>query len=664
MERISRLIEIAKKVTSDEATAQKYADHLSELIDAIDPERIGADYANALEVENYALACDLLVAYYRAKPRNTISELSAIGSYDIAMADKTVEGYVTVCEVEWKFENGNFDYFFNPTEIEGPVNHEWLWQLGRHYFWPNLAYAYVGTGDEKYALAFEKQLLRWIEQSYVPEKWNAPRSTWRTIECGIRLLGSWQVAFDGFIRSTKICGISMLLMIASMLRQTRHLVAHPTKRNWIMMEMNGVYTFSSIFDELKCAKENRTIATEHLLRELSEQILPDGMHNELSPDYQCVVLNCSANFYSIAQAFGREKEVPKEFSDLIIANANAAIKLSTPALIQPLTNDCHYIYTSAFTRRVAKLFGDRPEWTFISTERASGHMPEGENASAFMNYAGFAVMRNDWSADSAYLCFDVGPLGAGHWHQDKLNIILYKGDEELIFDDGGGNYEKSELRQYAISGYDHNTILVDSMAQNRTVPNQVSEPIDAGWISNSTFDYAAGVYDDTFGIEMLSPAIHKREVRFCKPDFFCVTDTLTSRDGKAHDYELLFHLDTTKVRFLDEYKNGVISDCGKKYDIVIIPLDPDGIDVSVKAVSGQTEPYFRGWYRGNRERDVHKATTLSREVKDVKDHRFTTLLFPIERGGKLPTIEKINGGKLKIHFNSKEYELDINKLYE
>ena len=97
-------------------------------------------------------------------------------------------------------------------------------------------------------------------------------------------------------------------------------------------------------------------------------------------------------------------------------------------------------------------------------------------------------MRTDWTPDATYLAFDVGPLGMGHWHQDKLSFVLWKGNECLVFDDGGGQYEDSRRRRYGLSGYDHNTLLVDGLAQNRLNPRRVTAPIDAGWRSTCGAD--------------------------------------------------------------------------------------------------------------------------------------------------------------------------------
>ena len=658
----NKIIEVVAETTADEEVAKKFAEHLEELFETIVPSRIGKEYEEAIMAEEYEKAVHICATYYRNKPECNLEELSGKGSYQLQEADKAIAGIMREVNVEWEFQGGDIDFLFNPTEIQGPVNHEWLWQFNRHYYWRNMGRTYTATGEKKYAVAFERQLLKWIAQTNIPEKWNGPGSAWRTIECGLRLLGSWQVAFQAFRKSEDVSDVTLLLMIASMHRQSLHLIAHPTGANWLMMEANGIYTFSSLFPEFSDAEKNRAIAAQWILKEVKLQILPDGMQNELSPDYHSVVFNCAANFYSLAVALGTTEEIPGELITLLEKAANATIALSTPGFTQPRTNDCFTMYTKNIVGRAEKLIGKKPEYTFVSTGRKEGQPPVGETASRFLPYAGFAVMRSDWSADAAYLCFDVGPLGKAHMHQDKLNINLYKGNEELIYDDGGGQYEISSMRDYAISGYAHNTVLVDGMAQNREEPKQVLEPIDAGWISNKQFDYAVAVYDDTYGKEFERPAVHKREVRFCKPSFFCVSDQLSSADDKLHTYEVLFHLDTTRMSMIKEHKNALISEFGREYEVALIPLDEEVSVPELKMVSGRVEPSPCGWYNGRNDQNLHEAITVSREVKNVKNYRFTTLLLPLKIGQELPQIKKREDQKWEIVFDATTYELDLKQL--
>jgi hypothetical protein len=242
-----------------------------------------------------------------------------------------------------------------------------------------------------------------------------------------------------------------------------------------------------------------------------------------------------------------------------------------------------------------------------------------------------------------------------HTHQDKLNLILFRGDEELIYDDGGGQYELSPARDYARSGFGHNTVLVDGMAQNRKAPLVAEQPVDADWITNDIFDYASATYDDTFGEAMEKPATHKREVRFCKPDLFVISDTLTSVDGNKHDYEVLFHLDTTRVSKIPQYQNAILSDFGRKYELALIPLDEENAPVELKTVSAVTEPQMQGWYNGRNDADLHKAITVSRRVCGVAKFQFHTLLIPIRSGDPLPLVEQKEDGSLRVLLNDREH---------
>lgn len=661
MDRKKQLYDIASTLASDGDAAFKYAEHLEELFDNILSEKIGDGFCSAIQNNDYAAAVKVLAGYYREKPDFPLPELSGKGTYNEEEAENCVKGIARVVNIDWEFPEGEVDFLFDPTLIKGPQNYEWLWQFNRHIQWAVMARTYTATGDEKYAIAFQKQLLKWIAQTFLPEPWNAIGSTWRTLECGIRLGRTWPKVFDGFKKSAAVSDTALLLMIASMHRQVVHIIAHPTDANWIMMEQDGAYVFTSLFPEFTDAEANRKIAAERLISEVEAQILPDGMQYELSPDYQGCVVESAARFYSLALCLGYAEGIPDKFVKLLKSAIDAMILLSTPALTQPRTNDTYTIKTSVFAGYGERLIGKNPEYRFVNSNRAEGQPPAGKTASVYLPYGGFAVMRSDFGADAAYLCFDVGPLGMAHFHQDMLNINIFKGSQELIYDDGGGQYDVSEERLYAMSAYGHNTVLVDGLPQNREYPRRYSEPFDAGWITNADFDYAAATYDGVFGNNEAKPATHKREVRFCKPDFFCVSDTLTSVDGNIHDYEALLHLDTTKVKRLDEYKNGVISCFGKEYEVVIIPLDEDS-EVELCTVSAAKEPLIQGWYNGRNEAYLHPAITVSRRIRGVKNFRFNTLFIPVKSGEAVPTVRKSNDGKVSVSVKGKEYTFELNNL--
>ncbi len=650
-------------MTGSILSAEKRDYHLSLFFSAADPKTFGEEYEKALAAGDRGAAVRLAASHFRNREVPNIPGFSA-GRYDRAGADRGVKGMMREVNIDHAFPDGKIDFLYNPTLETPPVNHEWLWQLNRFNWWDQMSRAYADTKDETYARAFEAQLLGWIEQTDPhPTAYNGAGSAWRTIEAGLRLMGSWETAFNLFRSSPSVADESLILMAASMYRQALHLKAHPTGGNWLLMETNGVYTFASLFPEFSDAEALRLWACETIVRELDGQILPDGFQRELSPDYQLVSFNCAAGVWQIANACGRTAELPASYPAHLKNMALCYAATSTPALIQPRTNDCYTMFTTRVTGVAESIFPDVKEFSYLNSRRTRGAAPEGKTASRFLPWAGFAVMRTDWSADASYLCFDVGPLGAGHMHQDKLNIILWKGDQELLFDDGGGQYEHSPARIYGTSAYDHNTVTVDGLPQMRTSPTVVSAPIDAGWITNDGFDYAAADYTDGFGQDGNCIAVHRREVRFCKPDFFVVRDTLSTANGEPHEYAVRFHMDTLNVSPCDAVPGAYYADYGKEWDLLLVPVTDAGESpLTVRTASGQTDPCYLGWYIGRNAERNHPATTLLWEAAAAKERRFTTLLFPIRKGGALPRIEKNADGTLTVTFGGKDFCLDLKKL--
>ena len=576
-------------------------------------------------------------AHFRSRPAKCEVD-SGVFARDAARdhdaVDRIVNGEIEVVGVVWSFPSNRVDWLFDASGKKGPYNPEWTWQLNRMSFWTALARAYVRTGDEKYARAFAQQFSDWQKQTggIPPERdYNVRGSPWRTIEEGIRLMGSWSVAFEAFRKSPAFTDDLLLAFVNSAHAQARHLIAHRTRGNWLLMEMTGAYFFALDFPEFEDSELIRREALRVFSQAIKEQVLPDGLHYELSPNYHQVFHSSLTRLFLRAKAFGLEHEIPKDFLDTLRLGTEGPLALVTPAFTQPNFNDTFTDPKASSLSAAAKLFPDRRDFLWLVTNGREGEPPKGETASRYLPYSGFAAMRTDWSPDAAYLAFDVGPLGMGHWHQDKLSFVLWKGNECLVFDDGGGQYEASRRRSYGLSGYDHNTMLVDGLAQNRTGPKISSAPIDAGWRSTCDEDFAFGIYDQEFGPKRLKLATQRREITFDKKrDVFTICDMAESADGKEHDYTLLFQLDTTNVvvsadgrRVRAEYG------AGKKYALEM-EFSGDGGE-RAEAVTGRLKPSMAGWFVGREYLVpmVRPATTVFVKAPRARTHRFKTVLRPL-----------------------------------
>ena len=664
-------------VVSAEVCAAKRNELLQLLFSEIDGKQIGTDYLAASRKKDEASMIRAIADYFRNRPesvylRNKIKSRK----YSAETAERALRNDFTVINIPWRFESG-INWIFNPTWTNTPVNNEWLWQFGRMSFWHDMQCCYMEKCDERFAEAFEKQAVSWIMQADKNTAVSGPQShnTWRTIEAGIRLLYSWTAAFEVFRKSPAVSDETLCLMLGSMFEQAEFLRHNHRKRsNWLLMEMSGVYTFASEYPEFRKSQQFRLYAVRLFGKSFCGQMLPDGMHDELSPDYQLVSLATAKNFVDQAQLSKRMDELPEKLMHDFEAGYEAYAALMTPRLTAPRTNDCYTTHLPNIFKNALENFPQNELFKWIASNRKEGKAPaDAPGASRFLPYAGFIAMRSSWDDDALYCCFDVGPIGNGHQHWDKLNINIYKGKDELIFDDGGGQYEKSVFRWYGRSAADHNTVLVDGMGQMRYQPRRVTRPIDAKFVSNEMFDYAKCSYTDTFGlnkfdgtddeknIPLFKPATHIREVRFCKPEFFCVVDTLKSADGKLHDYELRFQLDTLKTRKVRKYPGAVLSDYdGYEYDILIMPLYPEKIETST--ASGKRKPLMAGWFIGRNDLTRHKATTVMMTAKQQKNFAFATLLIPVRKNSELPEIKALGKKCFSVTVNGKTFEVDLSAL--
>lgn len=655
----------------------KRSEMLKLLFAEIDGKSIGDAYLNAVHQKDENAMIREIAGYYRNRPDSRYLQAKIKSrNFSVETADRASRNDFTVINIPWQFNDG-VNWIFNPTWENKPVNNEWLWQFGRMAFWHDISSCYQNSGDERYAKAFEQQVASWIFQADKKQALAGPGShnTWRTIDAGIRLLYAWPAAFEVFRKSACFSDETLCLMLASMYEQAEFLRCNHKKRtNWLLMEMSGVYTFASEFPEFKKSQSWRAYAVKVFGKAFCGQMLPDGMHDELSPDYLLVSLSTAKNFVDQAQISGRMNELPEKLMKHFEAGFESYIALATPGLTAPRTNDCYTTHLPEIFKNASENFPENQQFQWVASERKAGKAPSDvPTASRCLPYAGFIAMRSGWDKDSLYCCFDVGPIGMGHQHWDKLNINICKGCEELICDDGGGQYEFSPFRWYGRSAADHNTVLVDGMGQMRYLPKRVSKPIDAKFISNEKFDYARCRYTESFGlnkfdgtddeknIPLFKPAVHTREVRFCKPEFFCVVDHLKSADGKLHDYELRFQLNTIKTRKVRQFPGAVISDYdGYEYDILIVPLFPEKLKVST--ASGRRKPLMAGWFIGRNDLTRHKATTVMMTAEQQKNFTFATLLIPVRKNGALPEIRALGQKRFSVTVNGTSFEIDLAAL--
>jgi hypothetical protein len=634
----------------------------NDLFHALDLDFPGLEKVKAsIAAADFDAAIRELAAYYRtrtvpvwrARPGYAPNPEFQTGAADAVVDGRLVGGLV---DVEHSFAAGDVDWFFNPTkDVPGrPFNPEWQWQLNRMAFWQDLADAYRATGDEKYARAFTAQMLDWVADCPVPDvrdRGSSEPSAWRTIEAGIRMGGVWPDTFSTFLPSPSFSDGALVTMLGSFLDHARYLRKFPSAANWLTMEMSGLYTVGALFPEFKEASDWRNFAASTLAAEVEVQFLPDGGHVELTPGYHLVALDNMLAIIDTARTTGFESELPTGYLTAMERAYSYLLALHTPDANLPRPNDSWPVPARDIFTKAVRFFPDRPDFLWAMTAGQEGIEPP--FTSTFLDWSGYAVMRSGWGPMENYLMFDVGPLGFGHVHQDKLNVVLWAWGREILFDSGGGSYERgSKFREWSISTASHNCVLVDGLNQNvpwasdpqkrYKDPSLVSQtPIDAGWVSTPVIDYAQGTYDQGFGPARMKIARHERRVLFLKPDIFVVADELVPNDDFEHTYEARWHLLTTRTQ-TDPATDAVVTADAGLANLAIIPLKREGL--SVKTASAQEEPEILGWnHRKDMTPQLLPATTVIHLRKGEGKQQFLTLLLPLRPGENNPVSSVIAG---------------------
>ena len=488
------------------------------------------------------------------------------------------------------------DWHFDLTAEPGgkyAANNEWTWQLNRHAEWLALSRAYGDTGDEKYAREFVAQMTAWVASCPMPDDAaNGPRSAWRTIETGIRAAQVWPELWYRFVPSPSMTDDALIAFLKAYIDHARHLMSFHTTGNWLAMEGNGLFYVGVLFPEFKDAAAWRDTAAGWIYNEMNNQVYPDGVQIELSSGYHHVSLNNFLSVYKIAHL--NNVSLPPDFLKRLEKMYDFDVYGAMPDRgghrSLPGVQDGSYYDVRRALEEAAPLFPDRKDFLWYATGGKQG-APPAETSHAFP-YAGYYVMRSGWDPEARWLWFDGGPFGYGHQHEDKLEIIVTAYGKRFLVDPGNYTYERSKWRSYFIDSPSHNVVLVDGEPQRRRGQRReayvVKEPLPHAWESRPDYDFVEAAYDEDFGGDVKRTVSHRRAVLFLKPDLWIMCDTLTSKDGKEHTYDALFHFDG-KVQ-ADGLRLRTHDDGEPNLTILARPA----AGMTLKVVEGQQDP-VQGW---------------------------------------------------------------------
>jgi len=545
-------------------------------------------------------------------------------------AELAMKHIMTACKIPHDFGGGSVDWFSNPTYNGYP---EWTWQLSRHAELLTLARAYRIFGDERYAVECCALFDSWVKQAtrFSVDGNKSEALCWRSIECGIRMSVVWPEMIHSVIQS-EACSDDMITDFFKSIYEHAVLLRnfHKNRGNWLIMEMSGLLHIATLYPFFAEREEWFAYAESKLKEELQKQVYPDGFQFELSTGYQQILVTHYSRVIKLLRGYG--KSVPEEFGGTLKKILDIYVKLMRPNGCLPDLNDGTLVSARSRILPYIDLLLDDPTMMWVASDGKVGAPPA--DTSFVLPNSGIAVFRTGWGREDTWLCFDGGPFGVAHQHEDKLNLLMHASGKYILTEGNNYAYDSSEMRKYVLSTRAHNTVLVDGMEQNRRKSRNWSDEMicqHSGLQAklSDTVDACRASYEDGYGEDQDKTVRHERSVYFVKklnglPPFALVVDRLTAASG-IHLYEIQYHLDAEKVTAegLNVTADGL--------QIIAPKQDECGAALSID--HGVKEPKWNGWTADSVVQGDFRPIYIVKYVLSGNNLRFVTLLLPID-GGK------------------------------
>ena len=356
-----------------------------------------------------------------------------------------------------------------------------------------------------------------------------------------------------------------LVDLAKMIHaHAEHLLSYRGHNNWYISESTAILTAAAMVPAFRRAKFWMATAAARLQRELFRQVRPDGTQFELSPGYHMM---CADLFYlAWFRAGARGFRFPAAYEKRLWAMFDYLARITRPDGTHPVPNDAGCAMVKGNERLL--LCGrarKRKDWIWAGSGGAEGSPPAA--GSVHFADAGHAVMRSGWTSDDRWAFLDMGQFGAGHQHEDKLQVELFAHGTAFLIDPGISSYQTDPVVHYFRLSEAHNTVLVDGLGQWRTRSRDFAKYKSSSrgqnlWATGRGLDIAQGRYDEVYGesatralrsamasgqvVKTLEGIVHTRALVFVRPDYWLILDSV---DGAgSHEASALWHFTPMHVR--------------------------------------------------------------------------------------------------------------------
>ncbi|MHA7965461.1 heparinase II/III family protein [Paenibacillus sp. CAU 1782] len=462
-------------------------------------------------------------------------------------------------EIVWK--NMNIDLGTPINWLHNPTgDKEFTWGINRFKHLRSLGIAYACTGDEKYAARALEHILGWIETQPCPHGLPAEELTyfqrpgpWRLLEVGLRLR-QWTYAYHFFDGSASWREEGRSRFLASVKEHAHFLADYKAsiEINHSIMHMIGLLSAALTFASWEESGEWTKTAVQRLEECIAVQVLPDGVHAELTPHYHMVSLelfvDCAVMLKKRGLAFS------ERYEGILAGMARFAYSMkrqdgSMAPFADSFANQPPDLNAAAlYYKRPELLLHDQlHEQMWTVGPEAINDLVAAEGAEAISGgplvelpfsfpHAGYYGL----GGGGQQMIFDAAALGGPHGHADALSFELCAFGEALFVDPGTYTYMENPWRRYFKSTAAHNTVLVDGQDQTPYVRTQRWGTPEAS-VNLIRWEPEQGLICAEHDGYALRGVKHRRAVWFLDSGEWVILDRLAAEAGAEHVYQHRLH---------------------------------------------------------------------------------------------------------------------------
>jgi hypothetical protein len=433
--------------------------------------------------------------------------------------------------------------------------------------------------------------------------------------------------------------IELLRILKSLHDQIGYLeiVTNGHAGNWPTIGCQGVLATLAALPVFRDQDRFTSYFIETLANQVEEQILPDGVQDELTPHYHAVVVN---NILTCAESCA---ELGLALEDRTLDTLRKMVRYQA----QTITPD----------RSAQVAFNDSdPESVPNVSDRLrriglADYTPDPETMGPeAYPYAGVAFLRQRPSDGDLYMAFDGGPFGRSHQHEDKLGFWLHAYGHNFLVDPGRHLYDRSEVSflPYLVTTQAHSTITIDGEGQNSRACRKtwIAESPGSLTFSDSAREVRASAqYDLGYGMGNAIKVVHHREVVFVDQKFWVLLDSVSG--DSSHEIESRFQFGPGDITIQGRQATTQFEDANL---LLVFSGEWD-----TKVLEGKEGPRA-GWYSASYNK-IEPAPALELRQKCDLPLRYAVLLLPY-RGTQTPDVSfDFSDGTVAVSFAGSTYSI-------